>query len=299
LEYVPEHEGATAAYATLKSEAPPPGDKKTQGLLALATIYKGRGALEKAMEYYVEAVKEQPSSGEAQAGLAKVLDKSRTLNERHYALREPVARWLALELLRRDMGAERRFAGSPGGIAPSESKRADAETYNLLGVLYQTSGQSYGAFFYDLAIQDFERAIQLYSGWYQPKLYLGYTYNLKGSPTGTPPSRPLLLRAIRYYDIALTNLDSADPGPTNGVDVESIRRETKVRTGMAMLVTDTVLLDAATALIVQATAAPWNAAGERDSHLLYNLACWYSVAMTTLVDSEDASTKARKYLAYS
>src|SRR5581483_3754425 len=109
------------------------------------------------------------------AGLQRVLDAAdRTLGQRYLALLTPACRWLALELLRRDMEARASRKWRAGN---REAYRSQA--YNMLGTLHQASAvPPHVETFLALAETSFRNAIEHCPTWYQPYENLASLYRM-------------------------------------------------------------------------------------------------------------------------
>lgn len=277
-------------------------DPEALGYYTLGQLYEKRAAYDEAKSQYESALSKQPDYQDAIDHLKLVLDNRQTTEEHYIALQKPVARWLAIEIVKRSMEAKPRLQfikTTPWFSIRENKKREDeyrAKLYNLIGEIYESSSQLLPICpsFYDLAIQHFELARESNKSWFQPYENLADTYVMMVQ--GTPASKPLsdedrkirLTQALYNYQIALRKcLD------------EEQKRRIKVGEAIAQLMTDHP--KEANSIITNIE-SHWTekcgAAAEKDSLLLYNLACWYGIVVSKAPD-EKAAQDARRYLAYS
>jgi hypothetical protein len=107
--------------------------------------------------------------------------------DRYIALLKPAACSLALELSRREM-------------RKSLNRVIDrSELHIFFGMINSEYAKIYGDFFYQLAIEDLERAIEIKSDLYQPYEYLADIYNIQWQKK---QEKDLLDKALANYQIA-------------------------------------------------------------------------------------------------
>lgn len=149
-----------------------------------------------AKRLFAEVIK-QKSSVEGQVMVSSILDRYRSAAG-------PLMRWLALELLRREL-----TAGRPRALSEDASKRYDAETHNFLGSLHQTEGftfrtRSSGQVFDKQSQIDFVSAIDLQPAWYLPYENMGGALLTCGCFCGDrEKNQNYQEQAIEYLDLAL------------------------------------------------------------------------------------------------
>ncbi|AFY53510.1 hypothetical protein Riv7116_0933 [Rivularia sp. PCC 7116] len=204
------------------------------------------------------------------------------LKDRFRALLKPATRWLALEISRREM-----LANVPWYYLGNWCKRYQSQINNFFGVINYASAPTHGRFFYQLAIEDLQAAIELDPNWYQPYENLGDTYSTQGREFQENRRVNLERQAILQYEKALARCED-----------ETVRRRIKVGKAMAQLLTEDENLVEESRKEIQLLEKQWNAESDLSSRFLYNLASWY--AIFTGQNSEDKQTKqkARQYLIY-
>jgi len=204
------------------------------------------------------------------------------LKDRFRGLLKPATRWLALELSRREM-----LANVPWYYLGNWCKRYQSQINNFFGVINYASAPTHGSFFYQLAIEDLEAAIEFDPNWYQPYENLGDTYSTRGRDAQENRRVNLQRQAILQYEKALARCED-----------ETVRRRIKVGKAMAQLLTkdETLLKEAQTE--IQQLEKRWNAESDLSSRFLYNLASWYAIFTAQNNGDEQTKQKARHYLVY-
>ena len=204
------------------------------------------------------------------------------LKDRFRGLLKPATRWLALELSRREM-----LANVPWYYLGNWCKRYQSQIHNFFGVINYASAPTHGNFFYQLAIEDLEAAIEFDPNWYQPYENLGDTYSTKGRDGQENRRVNLQRQAILQYEKALDRCED-----------QTIRRRIKVGKAMAQLLTkdETLVKEAQTG--IQQLEKWWNAESDLSSRFLYNLASWYAIFTAQNNGDEQTKQKARRYLVY-
>jgi tetratricopeptide (TPR) repeat protein len=278
-----------AAQSLPSCTEPPAEEAEATALCKLGALYEEDGDLEQAKSRYEDALKKQPTSVEARGALRRVLEKDHTLVERYNALLDPAVRWLALQIDRRGWLAKE---------IPSREERDRylGKVYNYFGVLYQGSGPAYGSCFYQLAVEDFERAIKHCEDWHVPYMQLAVTYSFIGREGQSHRCDVLQRKALREYEKALQRL-----GPRS----TKIAKRVKVgRAIVKLLMRDDVLKDEAVQEIERIEESEnviekLLRTKQRDIGLLYNLACYYSMAYGQKANIADAKEISLLYLTYS
>ncbi len=150
----------------MKQSKLPIENKDALACYALGQLYEERGALDNARSQYENALTKQPDFEKAKDSLKRVLQARKTSEERYLELIEPAARWLAIEITQQAMEA----------VSPDKLYRA--QVYNFIGSYHQSSAQAFKnySFFYDLAIDDFKRAMSHAKSFFQPCENLADTY---------------------------------------------------------------------------------------------------------------------------
>lgn len=209
-------------------------------------------------------------------------DSSQMLKDRYRQLLRPAARWLAIELCRREM-----VDAVPWTYFGNRRKKYQAQINNFFGVLNFASVPTHGKFFYQLAIEDLQQAIDLYPDWYQPYENLADIYSTQGREFQGKEGVNLQRQAILQYEEALQRCQD-----------EAIKRRIRVGKAMAQLVTgnDTFIQEAKQE--IQNVEKNWDATEELNTQFLYNLASWYAIALTQGFSDASAEKTARLYLAY-
>jgi hypothetical protein len=185
-----------------------------------------------------------------------------------------------------------------------------AKLYNFYGVLYQASAPEFwpehSTLFYELAIGEFRRAIEIQESWYLPHENLADTYS-----SWQRKSKELQVRSVVEYDHALEHIDR-----NNKDELECELEWLRVKVGQATSMLLTGDEDFIREAIDQAQAVedeisgvvekvfPEDGKGSKNApgfaYLLYNLACFYAAVYEK--DGARFSTekyKAQSYLACS
>ncbi|MEA5596398.1 hypothetical protein [Rivularia sp. UHCC 0363] len=211
-----------------------------------------------------------------------VIDSYPEVKDRYRALLKPATRWLALELSRREM-----LANVPWYYLGNWYKLYQAQINNFFGVINYASAPTHGRFFYQLAIEDLQAAIELDPNWYQPYENLGDTYSIQGKDFQESAKINRQRQAILQYEKAFARCED-----------ETVRRRIKVGKAIAQLLTkeETLVKEAQTE--IQLLEKQWNAESELGSRFLYNLASWYAIFTAQNNGDEQAKRKSQKYLVY-
>ncbi|MCP6761759.1 MAG: hypothetical protein NHB32_24115 [Fischerella sp. CENA71] len=206
------------------------------------------------------------------------------LKDRYRQLLRTASRWLALELSKREM-----IRGIPKLYVGSKRQRYLGQIHNFFGVLNQSSAQTHGKFFYPLAIDELQDAIEFYPDWYQPHYNLADTYSLLARTEQGDRRVNHLQSAIAHYEEALKRVTE----PT-------VELRCKVARAIAQLLTEKedLLLVAKQEIQNLETAENWDATTVLNYQLLYYLACWYALAYRFDV-ADNTKKQAYIYLAYS
>ncbi|MEM6752681.1 MAG: hypothetical protein AAF630_06915 [Cyanobacteria bacterium P01_C01_bin.38] len=204
------------------------------------------------------------------------------LKDRFRLLLKPATRWLAVELSKREM-----LANVPWYYLGNWCKRYQSQIHNFFGVLNYASAPTHGNFFYRLAIEDLQAAIEFDPNWYQPYENLGDTYSTQGREFQENKRINLQRQSILQYEKALARCEE-----------KTVRRRIKVGKAMAQLLTkDRTLVDEAQKEI-KLLEKQWNAESELSSRFLYNLASWYAIFTAQNNGDKQTKQKARRYLVY-
>ncbi|MEO1761924.1 MAG: hypothetical protein AAFR83_08105 [Cyanobacteria bacterium J06629_18] len=204
------------------------------------------------------------------------------LKDRFRGLLKPATRWLALELSRREM-----LANVPWYYLGNWCKRYQSQIHNFFGVINYASAPTHGSFFYQLAIEDLEAAIEFDPNWYQPYENLGDTYSTRGREGRENKRVNFQRQAILQYEKALVRCED-----------QTVRRRIKVGKAMAQLLTkdETLVKEAQTE--IQKLEKWWSAESDLSSRFLYNLASWYAIFTAQNNGNQQTMRKARLYLVY-
>ncbi|MEH2152049.1 hypothetical protein [Nostoc sp.] len=208
---------------------------------------------------------------------------TQTLKDRYRMLLKPSARWLALELCRREM-----VMAVPWSYFGRRRQRYQGQIHNFFGALNQASAPAHGNFFYQLAIEDFKQAIYLYPHWYQPYENLAETYSILGQEAEGKEGIHWQRQAILQYDEALEKCQDV-----------SVERRITVRKSIAGLLTGDEIEIRAAKQKIEHILLEWDDTSELNYRVLYDLACWYAIAHRQNLSVENAVLKARRYLVYS
>ncbi|PMB20081.1 hypothetical protein CEN45_17745 [Fischerella thermalis CCMEE 5198] len=210
-------------------------------------------------------------------------ESKRLLKDRFRQLLRTASRWLALELSKREM-----IRSIPKFYLGSKRQRYLGQIHNFFGVLNQSSAQTHGQFFYQLAIEELQQAIEFYPDWYQPYDNLAETYSLLGRTKG---DRRIgnLQSAIAHYDEALKRVTE----PNVQLRIKVAKAITQLLTGK-----EDLILAAKQEIQNLETAKNWDATTVLNYRLLYYLACWYALAYR-LDDADETQKRAYRYLTYS
>ncbi|MEB3215161.1 MAG: hypothetical protein VKN72_02735 [Nostocales cyanobacterium 94392] len=211
-----------------------------------------------------------------------VIESYPELKDRYRALLKPATRWLALELSRREM-----LANVPWYYLGNWCKRYQAQIHNFFGVINYASAPTHGSFFYQLAIEDLQAAIELDPNWYQPYENLGDTYSTQGREFQETAKINRQRQGILQYEKALARCED-----------ETVRRRIKVGKAMAQLLTNDQILVNEAQTEIQLLEKQWNAKSELSPRFLYNLASWYAIFTAQNNGDEQTKQKARHYLVY-
>jgi len=261
-------------------------------LLDLSLNFESRRFLDMAIEL-------DPESSIAKDTLSILetdLSKEKGIDERYLSLLDPSSRWLTLEIARTMMLNAALKVDDKG-----KKSRRIGSIHNFIGVIdlgYALNQSSY----YDLnrealrlAISEFEKAIENYGDWYAPYENLGDAYGMKARACQGSQRIESLHRAITEYDRALSRRTSIK----SESEREIINNRIEISKAIARLLTgDEKLVDQAKNEIAMIDRDDY-ICSEVSARLLYNLACWYSLAKDRYDNPEDAIRKARTCLAYS
>ena len=176
-------------------------------------------------------------------------------------LLKPATRWLAVELSKREM-----LANVPWYYLGNWCKRYQSQIHNFFGVINYASAPTHGSFFYQLAIEDLQAALELDPNWYQPYENLGDTYSTQGREFQENKRINLQRQAILQYEKALARCED-----------ETVRRRIKVGKAMAQLLTKDETFVEEAQKEIQLLEKQWNAESDLSSRFLYNLASWYAI----------------------
>ena len=209
-------------------------------------------------------------------------ESKRVLKDRFRQLLRTASRWLALELSKREM-----IRGIPKFYLGRKRERYLGQIHNFFGVLNQSSAQTHGQFFYQLAIEELQQAIEFYPDWYQPYDNLAETYSLLGRTQGDRSGH--LQSAIARYDEAFKRVTE----PTVQLRIKVAKAITQLLTGK-----EDLILAAKQEIQNLETAKNWDATTILNYRLLYYLACWYALAYRFDV-ADETHKQAYRYLTYS
>lgn len=270
-------------------------DAEAAAYFALGQLYAAQGALVQAKTQFENALHKEPAYEDARDALKQVLDTPWTQSQRYTAVLRPSVRWLALELSRREMIARIPLVHRWFG----RRKTYLAQVYNFFGSFYQTSGITYGSFFYKLAVAEFERAIELRADWFQPHKNLAQTYSYMGHLEQNQDDRLLQARALFHYAKAIELIDRTRPDRDEAAWKTTVNRVRVNRAITQLLTQDADIIEDAKRRIT-AIEATIPAAEIRDAGLLYDLAQWFALAdrFSDVAQVACAKARARRYLAY-
>jgi hypothetical protein len=204
------------------------------------------------------------------------------VKDRFRLLLKPATRWLAIELSKREM-----LANVPWYYLGNWCKRYQSQIHNFFGVINYASAPTHGSFFYQLAIEDLQAAVEFYPNWYQPYENLGDTYSTQGREFQENKRINLQRQAILQYEKALVRCED-----------ETVRRRIKVGKAMAQLLTKDETLVKEAQKEIQLLEKQWNAESDLSSRFLYNFASWYAIFTAQNNGNEQTKQKARQYLVY-
>ncbi|PMB17282.1 hypothetical protein, partial [Fischerella thermalis] len=206
------------------------------------------------------------------------------LKDRFRQLQRTATRWLAVELCRQEM-----VKAVPFFYFGKSRKHYQARIHNFFGVLNQTSAQTHGRFFYQLAIDDLQTSINLNPDWYQPYDNLAETYSLLARTEQGDRRIGNLQSAIAHYDEALKRVTE----PNVQLRIKVSKAITQLLTGK-----EDLILAAKQEIQNLETAKNWDATTVLNYRLLYYLACWYALAYR-LDNADETQKRAYLYLTYS
>lgn len=202
------------------------------------------------------------------------------VKDRYIALLKPVARWLALELSRREMAVKVPFG--------QDRKQYQGQIHNFFGVLNYASAQTHGSFFHQLAIEDLQQAIELCPDWYQPYENLADVYSTQGREEQGKINIDLQRRALLNYNSSLERV----------IDELVVNRIRLSKAISLLLLADQDSVNEANNEI-ELVKKGWNPIEELDSRFLYNLAVWHLTYKRQGFGDQSTIQLARLYLAYS
>lgn len=242
----------------------------------------------------------------------------KALKERYIKLIKIAAQWLSIEISRQEMLKEipKKYSGS--------SNNYKAEINNFFGVLNYHSASTDNNFFYDLAIEDLQEAINQAPEFYRPHENISNVYITKGQEE--PDSKncinlqyQAILQAQEALD-CLTKENEQHKSEINQIcneynnskkknleniieENDRLKRRIKVSIATAQLLTKEEPMIAAARKEIIEVEDNWHAPSEPDTRLLYNLACWYAYANAIKQneynpDYAKNNDKARRYLVY-
>ena len=211
-----------------------------------------------------------------------VIETYPELKDRFRLLLKPATRWLAVELSKREM-----LANVPWYYLGNWCKRYQSQIHNFFGVINYASAPTHGSFFYQLAIEDLQAAVEFDPNWYQPYENLGDTYSTHGREFQESRRINLQRQAILQYEKALVRCED-----------ETVRRRIKVGKAMAQLLTKDETLVKEAQKEIQLLEKQWNGESDLSSRFLYNLASWYAIFTAQNNGDEQTKQKARQYLVY-
>ncbi|MEH2172402.1 hypothetical protein [Nostoc sp.] len=215
---------------------------------------------------------------------------TQTLKDRYRRLLKPSARWLALELCRREM-----VVAVPWSYFGRRRQRYQGQIHNFFGTLNQASAPVHGNFFYQLAIEDFKQAIYLYPHWYQPYENLAETYSILGQESEGKEGESEGKKGIDWQRQAILQYNEA----LKKCQDVSVERRITVRKSIAELLTGDEIEIRAAKQKIEHILSEWDDTSELNYHVLYYLACWYAIAHRQNLSVENADQKACHYLVYS
>ncbi|MEM9925073.1 MAG: hypothetical protein AAF915_15200, partial [Cyanobacteria bacterium P01_D01_bin.50] len=204
------------------------------------------------------------------------------VKDRYRLLLKPAARWLALELSRREM-----LGNVPWYYLGNWCKRYQAQIHNFFGVINYASAPTHGSFFYQLAIEDLQASVELDPNWYQPYENLGDTYSTQGRELRESRRVNRQRQAILQYEKALDRCED-----------QTVSRRIKVGKAMAQLLTNDEIEVGEAQSEIQVLEKQWSAEYDLSSRFLYNLASWYAIFTAQNNGEEQTKQKARQYLVY-
>lgn len=224
-------------------------------------------------------------------------DISPSLKERYRLLLKPATRWLAIELSRREM-----VAAVPQFYFGKRRTRYQAQIHNFFGVLYYASAPTHGFFFYKLAIEDLQQAIQLCPYWYQPHENLADIYSTKGRQIISIKDKNIKVRNIKEQnsegrDLQRKAILEYENALDKCTDKESIRR---IRVGKAisqLLAGDRTQIQEAKDEI-EYLEKNWDATLEMNGRFIYSMAAWYAITFTQGYGDNAVKKLAQNYLVY-
>lgn len=254
------------------------------GITFEITDIQGRGAsqLYTIWEEKNRAVKTPNETATSKEIELPTIESYPELKDRYRSLLKPATRWLALQLSRREM-----LANVPWYYLGNWCKRYQAQIHNFFGVINYASAPTHGSFFFQLAIEDLQAALELDPNWYQPYENLGDTYSTQGRDFQDSRKVNRQRQAILQYEKALDRCED-----------ETVRRRIKVGKAMAQLLTNDEILVNEAQKEIQLLEKQWNAESDLSSRFLYNIASWYAIYFAQNHADEQTKYKARHYLVY-
>jgi len=322
LTRVPTHIKALAMLALVEQSKPPEENKDALASYTLGNIYKERGILDKAQGQFENALTKQPDYEKANKALQSVLKEVKFAEEHFVSLIKGAAEWVAIELTRRAMNekGKRRFGQHYDDQPKGEAAQYRAKIHNFIGDLLQSAAGTHDhtrTKYYELAIADFNKAIELWIDWSLPYKNLADTYlqKFQGSRERVGErDKEDLYEAISNYNQAAMRFSAKGFGKITD-EKERQSDATMMRllgvdqaTALVFDAKDTVDTTFALAQVIidrilgiaQAKGEPtlhkadgvwellesipsvdkkqWSANEEPDGELLYNLAAWYGCA---------------------
>lgn len=239
--------------------------------------------------------------------LSGSLDAPEDVSGRLVRLMEPAARWLALELARRELVVRHRTRFQVLKRRPyiriesqQEQKHTRGLIANFFGTLFRGSGENFSSSadpFFSTALRLFESAEELDPSFYQAFENHADALTLWAELVEDPIRSEYLATSLPLFNRAIEMAAAIqDPG-----DSRVALRRIKVGKAIALLKSnDQLLQQASKSTIEHLESEAWQPAEELNARTLYNLACWYGAALERrVVTGKSPLSKARLYLAYS
>lgn len=309
LAEVPGDPDAQSLSGRLKEYKPTQGDPVALASYNLGHMYEMRGALDDAIDQYEAALKQQPDYGEASIALVRVLQNRRSPDQRFLELLKPAVRWLATEIALRSMedqrGSWNKFFGRRKRQKNEWRTNYQAKLYNYFGYVHQISAPMFSssALFYNRAIALFNKASQFDKTWFLPPMNLGVTHvMIARQNVGRQMPLQLSRNGVAEIYLALPFFKKAQKlladykkrQPNSRAKLSEAERMLTLYLSIAQILSrDPTFIQNAIQAVATMRNSGWVLENEKNSSMLYNLACWYGIADSTNIGVVQAKQEAR------